>query len=74
MNESSERATQLLKKHEDQLHTVSEAQSLETADAWQLAKALVEYETLSLDEVRTVLQGRKLEREAELGPDKDKLA
>jgi hypothetical protein len=35
---------------------------------------LVEYETLSLDEVRTVLQGRKLEREAELGPGKEALA
>lgn len=60
LNESSDRATQLLKTHEDELHT--------------LAKALVEYETLSLDEVRTVLQGKKLEREAELAPGKEALA
>jgi ATP-dependent metalloprotease len=33
-----------------------------SADDWQLAKALVEYETLSLDEVKKVLGGQKLER------------
>jgi ATP-dependent metalloprotease len=42
------RAANLLKKHEGELHT--------------LAEALIEYETLSLDEVREVLAGRKLNR------------
>lgn len=35
--------------------------SRDTADK-QLANALVEYETLSLDEVRQVLRGEKLDR------------
>lgn len=34
----------------------------------QLAKALVEYETLNLEEVRLVLQGKKLERPTDDGP------
>ncbi|KAL7422934.1 i-AAA protease yme1 [Cryptotrichosporon argae] len=50
LDNSMDRAKGLLKTHEDELHT--------------LAKALVEYETLSLDEVRTVLQGRPLDRPA----------
>lgn len=37
------------------------AVTVTVADA-QLAKALVEYETLSLEEVRLVLQGKKLDR------------
>ncbi|KAI9633435.1 ATP-dependent peptidase [Dioszegia hungarica] len=55
----------LLKEKEDELHT--------------LAKALVEHETLSLDEVRTVLKGEKLDRPAvnqgeKLVGEKEKLA
>jgi ATP-dependent metalloprotease len=42
------RVSSLLKKHEGELH--------------KLAEALVEYETLNLDEVREVLAGRKLNR------------
>ena len=42
------RAAGLLKKHESELH--------------RLASALVEYETLSLDEVKLVLDGKKLDR------------
>lgn len=42
------RVRHLLKTHEDELHT--------------LANALVEYETLDLDEVKRVLRGEKLNR------------
>jgi len=62
------RASTLLKKHEDELH--------------KLAEALVEYETLSSDEVKEVLAGRKLNRmgnkgealksQSELEAEKDK--
>lgn len=42
------RVRNLLKKHEDELHT--------------LANALIEYETLDLQEVKRVLKGEKLDR------------
>jgi ATP-dependent Zn protease len=42
------RAENVLKTHEDELHTI--------------AQALVDYETLSLDEVRTILSGKPLSR------------
>ncbi|EIW66253.1 hypothetical protein TREMEDRAFT_35079 [Tremella mesenterica DSM 1558] len=47
------RAQKILKTNEDQLH--------------KLAAALVEYETLSNDEVKLVLQGRKLDRTTNQG-------
>jgi cell division protease FtsH len=43
-----ERAREVLTTHEDQLHT--------------LAKALLEYETLSGDEIKTVLEGGPIDR------------
>lgn len=58
----------LLKEKEDELHTVSEgfgdSEGSGSGLTEQLAKALVEHETLSLDEVRTVLKGEKLDRPA----------
>lgn len=42
------RAEGILKNHEDELH--------------KIANALVEYETLSLDEVKTILTGSPLNR------------
>jgi hypothetical protein len=90
LDTSISRASNLLKTHENELHTVSHLiKSLDplhfgshlgairchelmnaievymyrsSADDGQLAKALVEYETLSLDEVKKVLGGQKLER------------
>lgn len=41
------RATQLLKTHKEELH--------------RLARALMEHETLNLDEIRTVIKGMSLE-------------
>ncbi|ODN83092.1 hypothetical protein L202_01305 [Cryptococcus amylolentus CBS 6039] len=48
LDESMNRAADLLKTHEGELH--------------KLAEALVEYETLSLDEVKQILAGRRLDR------------
>ncbi|KAK8850662.1 hypothetical protein IAR55_004582 [Kwoniella newhampshirensis] len=48
LDKGMSRTANLLKTHEKELHT--------------LAEALVEYETLSLDEVKQVLQGQKLSR------------
>lgn len=50
VEEGWERTKNVLKTNMEDLHT--------------LAKALVEYETLSLDEVRTVLRGEKLNRQS----------
>jgi ATP-dependent metalloprotease len=56
------RAENVLKTHEDELHIVSiQIYDMIRADR-QIAKALVEYETLSLEEVRTVLSGKPLDR------------
>jgi len=57
------RAENVLKTHKDELHTVSDhdPSRISRADD-QIANALVEYETLSLDEVRTVLSGKPLDR------------
>ncbi|OCF45519.1 ATP-dependent metalloprotease [Kwoniella heveanensis CBS 569] len=51
LDQSMARAENLLKTREDELH--------------KLANALVEYETLSLDEVKQVLAGQKLDRPIE---------
>ncbi|WVF67772.1 hypothetical protein IAT40_002532 [Kwoniella sp. CBS 6097] len=51
LDQSMARAENLLKTREDELH--------------KLANALVEYETLSLDEVKQVLAGHKLDRPIE---------
>ncbi|WVQ95338.1 hypothetical protein IAU59_002434 [Kwoniella sp. CBS 9459] len=51
LDQSMARAENLLKTREDELH--------------KLANALVEYETLSLDEVKQVLAGNKLDRPIE---------
>lgn len=48
VNTAYEEATSLLKKHEKKLH--------------KLAKALIEYETLSGDEVELILKGKSLKR------------
>ncbi|ODN99608.1 hypothetical protein L198_03452 [Cryptococcus wingfieldii CBS 7118] len=48
LDTSMNRAADLLKTHEGELH--------------KLAEALVEYETLSLDEVKQILAGRRLDR------------
>lgn len=48
LDKGMNRAKTLLTTHEDELHT--------------LAAALIEYETLSLDEVKQVLAGNKLDR------------
>lgn len=53
LNESYERAKKILKEHETQLH--------------YLAKALVKYETLTLDEIKRVINGQTLpERDREM--------
>ena len=49
VNSSYQRAITLLKSHEDELHL--------------LAKALIEYETLSQDEVRKVIKGESLPKD-----------
>ncbi|KAK4684938.1 ATP-dependent metalloprotease, partial [Tremellales sp. Uapishka_1] len=72
LESSINRASNLLKTHEDELHKVSSSirdpERLRLMNhRSKLASALVEYETLSLDEVRTVLQGKKLERVVEDG-------
>lgn len=48
LDKGMSRAKKLLTTHEDELH--------------KLASALVEYETLTLDEVKKVLAGEKLDR------------
>ncbi|OWZ31309.1 ATP-dependent metalloprotease [Cryptococcus neoformans] len=48
LDQSMTRTENLLKSHEDELH--------------RLADALIEYETLSLDEVKQVLEGKRLNR------------
>lgn len=53
LDQSMTRTAALLKKHEGDLHT--------------LANALCDYETLSLEEVKQVLKGQKLNREASVG-------
>ncbi|ORX40819.1 peptidase family M41-domain-containing protein [Kockovaella imperatae] len=53
LDSGMKRTVKLLKDHEDELH--------------KLAAALVEYETLNLDEVRLVLQGKKLDRPLNVG-------
>jgi ATP-dependent metalloprotease len=59
LDKGMSRTVNLLKRHEDELHKASP-----TAYCYwlQIAKALVEYETLSLDEVKTVLSGQDLAR------------
>ncbi|KAK1923181.1 ATP-dependent peptidase [Papiliotrema laurentii] len=53
LDDSMKRAVKVLKDNEDQLH--------------KLAKALVEYETLNLDEVKLVLDGKPLDRLPNIG-------
>jgi ATP-dependent metalloprotease len=65
------RAVRLLKTREDELHRVGRAWRFSMTPRApltpQLATALVEYETLSLDEVKLVLAGKKLDRPTDDG-------
>lgn len=57
VDEAYDRATKMLKKYEKDLH--------------KLAKALLEYETLTGDEIKEVLKGKKLKRPDVAEPVKD---
>jgi ATP-dependent metalloprotease len=64
------RAVKLLKTREDELHKVSRRVRNHvdvSLTPSPLATALVEYETLSLDEVKLVLAGNKLDRPTDDG-------
>jgi ATP-dependent metalloprotease len=66
------RAVKLLKTREDELHKVGRAWRFSVTPRASLtpsplATALVEYETLSLDEVKLVLAGKKLDRPTDDG-------
>jgi len=49
LNQSYTRAQNVLKKHETELH--------------RLADALLKYETLSVEEIRLIIQGKPIQRE-----------
>lgn len=66
------RAQKLLHDHEDELHKVrihhrTRKSRWTVADRYQLAKALVDYETLNLDEVRLILADKPLNRPVDHG-------